>query len=138
MKVLVDTNVILDVLLEREPFCKSASKVLKLSGRDNIQEFVSAAAITDIYYIAYQHLRDKQKVRDLIKQLLRVVSVASVSEKKIVNALELEWNDFEDSVQYSVATLDNMDAVVTRNGKDYKMSEVPVWTPDEMIENCSE
>ncbi|URW87309.1 PIN domain-containing protein [Blautia wexlerae] len=56
---MIDTNVILDVLLKRSPFYETAIEVLKLSTRDDIQEFVSASAITDIYYIAYKNLRDK-------------------------------------------------------------------------------
>ena len=100
MRILIDTNVILDVLLKRSPFYETAIEVLKLSARDDIQEFVSASAITDIYYIAYKNLRDKAAVRELLKKLLLIVSVAGVSEEEIQKALELEWNDFEDSVQY--------------------------------------
>lgn len=63
MRILIDTNVILDVLLKRSSFYETAIEVLKLSARDDIQEFVSASAITDIYYIAYKNLRDKAAVR---------------------------------------------------------------------------
>lgn len=67
MRILIDTNVILDVLLKRSSFYETAIEVLKLSARDDIQEFVSASAITDIYYIAYKNLRDKAAVRELLK-----------------------------------------------------------------------
>ena len=70
MRILIDTNVILDVLLKRSSFYETAIEVLKLSARDDIQEFVSASAITDIYYIAYKNLRDKAAVRELLKKLL--------------------------------------------------------------------
>ncbi|MCD8109087.1 MAG: hypothetical protein LUE14_03175 [Clostridiales bacterium] len=79
-------------------------------------------------------IKDKRIVRDLLKNLLQVVSVAAVSEKEIVQALELEWNDFEDSVQYSVALLNTMDGLVTRNPVDYAESELSVWTPEEVLE----
>ena len=102
----------------------TAIEVLKLSARDDIQEFVSASAITDIYYIAYKNLRDKAAVRELLKKLLLIVSVAGVSEEEIQKALELEWNDFEDSVQYSVAALNEMDGIITRNVKDYSSAEM--------------
>ena len=124
MRILIDTNVILDVLLKRSPFYETAIEVLKLSARDDIQEFVSASAITDIYYIAYKNLRDKAAVRELLKKLLLIVSVAGVSEEEIQKALELEWNDFEDSVQYSVAALNEMDGIITRNVKDYSSAEI--------------
>lgn len=133
MKLLIDTNIILDVLLKREPFCQSGVNILTLAGREDIDEYVSASAITDIYYIAYKALKDKRAVRTLLNQILKVVSVAGVTENEIRKALELEWNDFEDSVQYSVALLDNMDGIVTRNPHDYKNSEILVWLPEELL-----
>ena len=132
MRILIDTNVILDVLLKRSPFYETAIEVLKLSTRDDIQEFVSASAITDIYYIAYKNLRDKAAVRELLKKLLLIVSVAGVLEEE--KALELEWNDFEDSVQYSVAALNEMDGIITRNVKDYSSAEMQVWEPAQFLE----
>ena len=134
MRVLIDTNVILDVLLKRSPFYEAAIEVLKLSVREDIQEFVSASAITDIYYIAYKNMRDKAVVRELLKKLLLIVSVAGVSEEEIQKALELGWKDFEDSVQYSVALLNEMNGLITRNVKDYSSSEIQVWEPDQFLE----
>lgn len=133
MKILIDTNIILDVLLRREPFYRDSAKVLNLSRKDNINLFVSASAITDIYYIANQTLRDKAKIKDLLLKLLKIVSVASVSEDMIKNALELPWKDFEDSVQYSVALLQEMNGVATRNPNDYKEAEIEIWTPEELL-----
>ena len=129
MRVLIDTNVILDVLLKRSPFYEAAIEVLKLSVREDIQEFVSASAITDIYY-----MRDKAVVRELLKKLLLIVSVAGVSEEEIQKALELGWKDFEDSVQYSVALLNEMNGLITRNVKDYSSSEIQVWEPNQFLE----
>ena len=134
MRVLIDTNVILDVLLKRSPFYEAAIEVLKLSVREDIQEFVSASAITHIYYIAYKNMRDKAVVRELLKKLLLIVSVAGVSEEEIQKALELGWKDFEDSVQYSVALLNEMNGLITRNVKDYSSSEIQVWEPNQFLE----
>ncbi len=134
MKCLIDTNIILDVLLKREPFCNSATKVLKLSMYDKFSFYVSASAVTDIYYIANQTLRDGVQVKNLIVKLLQVVSIASVSEKEIRKALMLSWKDFEDSVQYSVALLQKIDGIITRNPKDYKESKIKIWKPEEFLE----
>ena len=134
MRDVIDTNVILDVLLKRSPFYEAAIEVLKLSVREDIQEFVSASAITDIYYIAYKNMRDKAVVRELLKKLLLIVSVAGVSEEEIQKALELGWKDFEDSVQYSVALLNEMNGLITRNVKDYSSSEIQVWEPNQFLE----
>lgn len=133
MKLLIDTNVVLDVLLNREPFCNEAAKVLNLSDRAEVKEYISASAITDIYYIAYRQLRDKTIVRNMIKTLLSIVSIACVTEQEIVEALELEWSDFEDSVQYAVAYLNEMDGIVTRNAADYKRAELSVWSPEQIV-----
>ena len=127
MKYLIDTNVILDVLLKREPFYKSCASVLTLARRKEIELYVSA------YYIANQALRDKAEVKSLIVKLIKVVSVAGISEDEIQKALALPWKDFEDSVQYSVALLQKMDGIVTRNPKDYKEAEMKVWDPEEIV-----
>lgn len=133
MKLLIDTNIILDVLLKREPFYNEGAKVLNLAKEDNINLYVSASTITDIYYIANQSLRDKAEVKGLIIKLINIVSIASVSEDEIRNALTLPWKDFEDSVQYSVALLQEMEGIVTRNPSDYKEAEVKIWTPEELL-----
>ena len=133
MKLLIDTNVVLDLLLNREPFCNEAAKVLNLSDRAEVKEYISASAITDIYYIAYRQLRDKTIVRNMIKTLLSIVSIACVTEQEIAEALELEGSDFEDSVQYAVAYLNEMDGIVTRNAADYKRAELSVWSPEQIV-----
>ena len=134
MKLLIDTNVVLDVLLRREPFSKTAAEVLNLTQRDEVREYVSASAITDIYYIANKQMKDRDAVRDLLKRLLMVVSVAAVSEWEIQNALNLAWGDFEDSVQYSVALLNEMDGIVTRNPSDYQEANMRIWLPEQALE----
>ena len=134
MKLLIDTNVVLDVLLRREPFSKTAAEVLNLTQRDDVREYVSASAITDIYYIANKQMKDRDAVRDLLKRLLMVVSVAAVSEREIQNALNLAWRDFEDSVQYSVALLNEMDGIVTRNPSDYQEANMRIWLPEQALE----
>ena len=137
MRILIDTNVVLDVLLKREPFYKVAVEVMELTKLNNVQEYVSASAITDIYYLAYRQLKNKELAGRLLKKLLTIVSVAGVSEREIKEALELEWSDFEDSVQYSVAFWQGMDAIITRNLNDYKKSEIPVWQPEQALKEIS-
>ena len=137
MKLLIDTNVLLDVLLKREPFYEASADVLKLTQRDDVREYISASAVTDIYYIAHRQLKDKAAVKELLKRLLMVVSVAAVSEREIVSALELVWSDFEDSVQYSVALLNKMDGLVTRNPADYADADIAIWEPKQILQKLS-
>ena len=134
MKLLIDTNVVLDVLLRREPFFRTAAEVLNLTQLDEVREYVSASTITDIYYIANKQMKDRDAVRDLLKRLLMVVSVVAVSEREIQNALNLAWGDFEDSVQYSVALLNEMDGIVTRNPSDYQEANMRIWLPEQVLE----
>ena len=133
MKLLIDTNVVLDVLLARDPFCSSAEQVLGLSQRDDVEEYVSASAITDIYYIAHRQLKNRDLARALIRRLISVVSVAAVSEKEIETALNLSWPDFEDSVQYSVALMSDFDAIVTRDVIGYSNAKVRVISPEQVL-----
>lgn len=133
MKYLIDTNIILDVLLKRKPFYNDSVEVLNLSGQKDINLYVTASSITDIYYIAYQTLRNKEEVREMLVKLLKIVLIAGVSGEEIRNALELTWKDFEDSVQYSVALLQEMDGIVTRNPSDYKGAEMKVWNPKDFL-----
>ena len=132
MQILIDTNVILDVLLNRDSFVQDAVKILKLPASD-VQKYVSASAITDIYYIARQEIRDKQLVKELIKTVLKVVRVADVSENIILSALDSDWADFEDSVQNAVAEFHDFDVIITRNQSDYKKSNLKVLSPKEFL-----
>lgn len=79
-------------------------------------------------------MKDRDAVRDLLKRLLMVVSVVAVSEREIQNALNLAWGDFEDSVQYSVALLNEMDGIVTRNPSDYQEANIQIWLPEQALE----
>ena len=133
MQVLIDTNVVLDVLLNRDDFVRDAVAILKLPER-SVQKYVSASAITDIYYIARQEIKDKAEVKNLLKTLLQIIHVADVSEDNILTALDSDWSDFEDSVQNAVAESHNYDAVITRNKGDYKKSNLKVFSPKEFLE----
>lgn len=132
MQVLIDTNIVLDMLLNRTDFVQAAVKIFKIPD-DTVQKYVSASAITDIHYIAYQEIRDKSKVRDLLKKVLQIIHVSGVSEEDIVSALNSDWNDFEDSVQNAVAESHEYDAIITRNKSDYKKSNLKVFSPDEFL-----
>ena len=132
MRILIDTNIVLDILLNRTPFVQDAVDLLKLCG-EHIQESISATPITDIYYISYKALRDKHKVKDIIKRLLSVIHIAGVSEETIFAALDSDWNDFEDAVQNAVAESHNFDAIITRNPRDFKNSALRVILPKDFL-----
>ena len=134
MKVLLDTNVILDVLLEREQFKIDSGKVLSLIEHGKCKGFVSATSITDIYYISRKTFHDKDKALAVIKELMAFTKILKADEKSIKLAVRLHWGDFEDSVQYAVAKCSRIKAIITRNKKDYANSNIPVYTPKEFLD----
>lgn len=135
MKILVDTNVLMDILLKREPFFEESLKAVELAIRSAPDEetiFVSATAITDIFYIANRNLKDKSKSKDLVKDLLTFASVASVTDSEIQLALKSNFKDFEDAVVDSVGQSVHVDAILTRNEKHFVKSSLKILTPIEL------
>ncbi|WP_461246140.1 PIN domain-containing protein [Treponema sp. R6D11] len=132
MKVLIDTNVALDILLHRKDFAVSEA-VSKLVEKNIISGFISASAITDIFFLAKSTL-GKKPTKDAMKELLEIFSPATVTDGNIYEALNLDWEDFEDSVQFVVGKSFSVDYIVTRNTKDYSLSAIPAITPDQFVQ----
>lgn len=133
MKLLIDTNVILDVLLKREEFYKTAFEILKRANSSDYICYVSASAITDIYYISFKHFKNHQTVMEMLKNLFKIIKICAVDESDISSAINLGWKNFEDAVQYCSAYYNKLNYIVTRNKKDYTHCEIPVLTPEEAL-----
>lgn len=132
MDLLIDSNVILDYMLERQPFFNPADKLFNIISDNNnsVKSYVSASAVTDVYYIAYRTLKNHEQVRELLAEVLNVVKIISVTGENIHNAFNLNWKDFEDAVQYLAAVSNNIDAIITRNMKGFSQGEVKICTPE--------
>ena len=133
MTVLIDTNVILDFLIKRVPYYENAAMINVLSEKGYLQSYVSASAVTDIYYIAKKELGTKDEAVRLLENLLKTIRVASVAESTIHEALNLKWNDFEDSVQYVAGQGISADYVITRNPDDFTGSQIKVISPEAFL-----
>lgn len=133
MRVFYDSNVILDVLLNRTEFLADSLAALKLSENKKVKGYISVVSITDIFYLVKKNLKDTEASIEKIKTLLKIVSVSKANEKIAKKALNCNWDDFEDAVQYSVAKNSRCKCIVTRNKKDFKMSDIPVYTPSEFL-----
>ena len=134
MNVLIDTNVIVDVLLRREPLFEDSELVLLASDYNYINGYVSASAITDIFYVISKFFGDKSKARDLIKNsLIGTISIATVDSDTITEALDASWDDFEDCVQYVTGERISADYIVTRNTKDFTRGTIKAITPKELL-----
>jgi predicted nucleic acid-binding protein len=133
MNVLIDTNVVLDVLLRRQPHCEEAMRIMVLSEKKRINGYVSASAITDIYYITGKTLGSKNKALELLKRLLSTIHIANVTDSIIFEAINLEWNDFEDSIQYVAGKNIFAECIITRNPQDFSESKIKIALPEDFL-----
>ena len=134
MKLLINTNVVLDILLRRRPFFEDAAKIAVLSEKGYISCYVSASAITDIYFIAQKELKNKDLLLDLLTKMFDAFRIAAVTEASIHEALDLKWDDFEDCVQYTAGKKIQANYIITRNTKDYGKGEIDALSPKEFLE----
>ena len=132
MKVLIDSNVALDMLLERDTSYDPALEVFSLA-KGGFGVFVSASTITDIYYIIRKLKKSRDIALESIKNLIAMVDVAAVTDNEIRLAVNLDWHDFEDAVQYATGESIAVDYIVTRNKKDFASATLPVVSPDELL-----
>lgn len=133
MKAVIDTCIIIDALQNRQPFCEDAQKIFLLCANDEFEGFLTAKAITDIYYLTHRQLHNDKATREVIVKLCKLFSVVDTSSLDIINALSSEVSDFEDAVMIESAVRYGVDCIVTRNVKDYSKSSIPVFAPEEFI-----
>ena len=132
MRVIVDTNVVLDVLLNREPFVKAAVDVFCLVEESRIDAFLCATTITTIDYLLTQFL-PASKARDTLRRLISLFEIATVNRPVIERALRSKIRDFEDAVLDEAGQMAGVDSVVTRNTKDFAGSTLNVLDPNEFL-----
>jgi hypothetical protein len=126
--------VVIDILLKREPYYEDAVLISILLERNILEEYIPASAITDIYYISNKQLKDKGETVGKIRDLLKIVYIASVNEFNIYEAVDSGWDDFEDSLQYIIGKDVDVDYIVTRNTKDYEKSLIKVIEPNMLLD----
>jgi len=135
MDVLIDSNVAIDVLLYREPSYQDSHLVLLASERRLIHGYISASAITDIFYIISKKMGKISAREIIVNYLIGAVSIATVDESIVYRALDAKWNDFEDSVQYTVGKEVKADFIVTRNVDDFKNGTITTIEPEKFVKN---
>ncbi|MCS7075489.1 MAG: PIN domain-containing protein [Bacteroidia bacterium] len=133
MKILIDTDVLLDLLLDRKPFSENAAKVLSLCEKNKIQGFVTAVTINNLYYILRKSTSHKD-ILTAIEKLLLIVDIPVTDKLCIERALKSGFKDFEDAIQNCTADCHLIQTIITRNTKDYKKSRLNVLTPDRFLE----
>lgn len=132
MKILLDTNVVLDLLLERSPFVAQAKNIFETVEAGKIEGYLCATTLTTIYYlVSKQH--SKPVADTIVKSLLQLFAIVKVDKGVLELAIAENGNDFEDSVLYSGAWLEKLDGIVTRDKKGFTNARVRIFTPKEFV-----
>jgi len=130
----LDSDVILDVLLERENFYINAKKIMALGAKKQIIIFCSPIIITNVFYIV-RKAKGGATAFSIIKNLLENCKILSVGEFEIISAINSEFNDFEDAIQYYTALRNpKIKGIITRNIADYKKAALPIYTPESFLD----
>ena len=132
MKVLFDTNVVLDVLLARKDFVAHSAQVVGWAESRKIDGYLSAISLPTLDYLVAKAV-DRKRARQEIRKLLVIFSIAEVNAKVLELSACSAFQDFEDAIQYYCAECCGAQALVTRNPKDYRSATLPVYTPEELI-----
>ena len=130
---MIDTNVIIDVFMKREPHVKHSALFLKLCGA-KVNGCVAASQITDIFYLLVRMGTDEQTAKNVIKKLIDNVKVLDVLAADVRNGLASDMTDFEDALLACCAKRVNADFIVTRNKDDFKLSPVTPIYPEDFLE----
>jgi len=132
VRVLFDTNVLLDILLEREPYIEVASKLFSLVDNGRIKGSICATAVTTAYYMTAKGLGSK-RAHDQVRTLLSMFEVATVDGGVLQRALDSGLSDYEDSVAHEAANAAGIGAIVTRNAQGFTRATIPVFEPHELL-----
>jgi predicted nucleic acid-binding protein len=130
MRALLDTNVVLDHLLAREPFADDAKAIWLALDQGRFEGFVAAITPVNVYYVTRKLSRASEAVQ-FVKSLLSICHVCTLDHTILQSALLLPFGDFEDAVQVAGAVAEGLDAIVTRDARDFAGSPLPVFTPAE-------
>lgn len=132
MKIVLDTNIVLDVLLEREPFASLSINLFNAIEKKIIQGYLCATTITTIDYLLTKSV-GKQSAKVYINQLLNLFAIAEVNDVILKAAINSDFSDFEDAVLYHSGVYTDVDGFVTRNSKDFKTASLPIYGPIELL-----
>ena len=131
-KVFVDTDIIYDLLAKRDPFYFAAARLFTLADEGKIQIFISALSLPNVHYLLSKK-KSEEEARQILRKFKVLVNVTPLDEKIIDLALNSEFSDFEDAIQYFSALQNEVEVLLTRNLKDYKKAQISVLTAQDFI-----
>ena len=132
MRLLIDGNIILDVLQNREPHVADSAKIWKLCETDQMEGYVSGLSFSNLVYIMRKEL-NPEKINEVFKTLGLIFRFTDLTVSDIAKAAEMQWDDFEDALQAATAERIHADNIITRNVKDFKQSRIIAFTPTEFL-----
>jgi predicted nucleic acid-binding protein len=131
--IFLDTNILVDIVANRFPFSKNAISIFDYCQRRKITMYSSSHSIATMHYIS-KRMVDEKELRSIIADLLDTISIIAVTESILKKSLKSSHKDFEDAIQITAAqSINTMDCIITRDLKDFKFSEIKVFTPDEFL-----
>ena len=135
--LFIDTDVIIDFLIDRKPHSREAAVIFTLIDQRKLKGFVSSLSFSNLYYVL-KKFESHAKVISKLDKLAELVSILKVEEQTIKSALSSSFVDFEDSIQYySAFDSKKIDVIITRNTRDYKNSKIPIMTPGDYLKTAS-
>lgn len=134
MKVLVDTNILLDFLLQREPFFQDAELLFQALDSGQVVGYVTATTLTDIFYVARRHTKNIELARQAVAKTLTVMVVCPVNRAILESAFASGLADFEDAIQIACAVSQGVEAILTRDKQGFVSSSVPVLSIRECLQ----
>ena len=132
MRVLLDTDVVLDLVLAREPFAQASAQLFKLHEQGKIDVYIAAITPINVFYITWK-FKGGQAARQAVELLLGSLGVCPLSHGVLDEAYKLPFADYEDAVQHASATANGLETIVTRDINDYKNATVPVFSPTDFL-----
>ncbi|MBR1862640.1 MAG: PIN domain-containing protein [Ruminococcus sp.] len=134
MKVLIDTNIILDFLTQRQPYYESAERIFKMCSEKTLDGCIAAHSIMNSFYILRKTYSALER-REMLKNICEITSVIGIDRSKLIRAMDnIEFKDMEDCLQTECAVSYDAEYIVTRNVKDFTNSAIKALTPDELLE----
>ena len=134
IKVFLDTNVFLDLLLERGTLADASETILTWCEEGQIIGVTSSVSIANIYYVVRKHRSSKAEAKKVVRKILGFIGISAITKKDLLLSIESDFNDFEDAIQYySALNIDDLNFILTKNVKDYTQSTIPIITPENFV-----
>jgi predicted nucleic acid-binding protein len=133
VRVLIDTHIVLDFLLQREPFSQDAELLFKAIDDGQVVGYVTATTLTDIFYIARKHTRSVEQARQAVSETLTAMVICPVNRTVLESAFSSGLADFEDAVQLFCAVTQGLEGILTRDTQGFLSSPLPVLSIQELL-----